>query len=514
MTSRPPSGPDETPGSVTISGSDPDPPAARRWVWRAVVLAALGIWVGTAAWHAVKPLAPGVHVDSAWMPTPAADVAFLADSTAADAYGQPVIEQTIVDEMLRTIAAAQRFIVLDVARFNAHARANDSQQRRRQVAAELTAALVARRASAPRIAILVITDPVNEVFGAAPSPELAALREAGVQVAVTDLGRLRDPNLVWTPLWRLTLSGWAAATPGSFWNPVDTNGVLVSPGAWAQYANFKANGRGVLIADDGEGRWVGLVMTALPEDASSADSAIALRVRGAALAPLLASELAIARFSGWKGRIDTPIPAAAPPTDPVGVRTLTEGAIADAIVDRIGRCTAGDAIDIAVLHLADRDVLDGVRAAAARGARVRVLLDPNGDAYGRTSSGLPNRPVASELVAGSEGAIRVRWYRTHGEQFRAGLVAIRGRERFWLVLGAPALTRRAIRDYNLAAALAVDAPRGSALETSVLEWFERAWDNRPTAGLDVTADHEVFADPNPLHYWGYRIIEATGVSTF
>ena len=57
--------------------------------------------------------------------------------------------------------------------------------------------------------------------------------------------------------------------------------------------------------------------------------------------------------------------------------------------------------------------------------RIRVLLDPNKDAFGFEKSGLPNREVASELVAASAGAIKLRWYRTHGEQFHVKLAAIR-----------------------------------------------------------------------------------------
>ncbi len=54
---------------------------------------------------------------------------------------------------------------------------------------------------------------------------------------------------------------------------------------------------------------------------------------------------------------------------------------------------------------------------------MRVLLDPNKDAFGFEKSGLPNRQVASELIAASDGAIKLRWYRTHGEQFHAKLAA-------------------------------------------------------------------------------------------
>src|ERR1700719_3503926 len=68
--------------------------------------------------------------------------------------------------------------------------------------------------------------------------------------------------------------------------------------------NFKADHRKVLVADDGRGGLAAVVASANPHDAEIAWSNAAARVSGAALASLLASELAVARFSGWRGRGD------------------------------------------------------------------------------------------------------------------------------------------------------------------------------------------------------------------
>ena len=67
-------------------------------------------------------------------------------------------------------------------------------------------------------------------------------------------------------------------------------------------------------------------------------------------------------------------------------------------------------------------MIQALIAAAKRGVAVRVILDPNKDAFGRTKNGIPNRSVATELAAASDGAIKVRWFRTHGEQFHSKLV--------------------------------------------------------------------------------------------
>lgn len=498
------------------------PRNARKRITRWLGSGLLAAWVLIGAWNTWKPMPRGVVVTGGWTALHEGDVRFLRDITAADGYGHPIIDQQIFDAAFRIIADAQDFVVLDMFLFNTHRGANVSAPVHRPLAEELTRLLVDKRRADPQFRILFITDPINDVYGGEHSPELETLRAAGAEVVITDLDRLRDSNPAYSALWRIALRWWAGGGPGTWPNPFDAGAPGVSAGVWARLANFKANHRKLLIADGADGALHGLVTSANPHDASSLHSNVALVIRGPALAPLLASELAIARFSGWKGK---PLPAAAAPDDATTgaaagaaatgrIRIVTEEAIADAVVERLQTCAAGDAIDIAMFYLSDRSVLRALREAAGRGAAVRVLLDPNKDAFGREKGGIPNRPVATELVASSDGAIRLRWYRTHGEQFHVKLVAVRGREGYWLTLGSANLTRRNLRDYNLEANVVVETPRESALELAVLQWFDGLWTNRAPAGVEYTAEFGAYADPSQLNYWGYRFMEATGLSTF
>jgi HKD family nuclease len=145
---------------------------------------------------------------------------------------------------------------------------------------------------------------------------------------------------------------------------------------------------------------------------------------------------------------------------------------------------------------------------------VRLNRDPNTPALGNENTGIPTRPVASALMAASNGAIHVRWYRTHGEQFHTKLVMFYGAERVWMSLGSANLTRRNIGDYNLEANVAIETARASPLGTQVLEYFETLWANRAALGIEYTADFGVYADPTQANYWLYRLMESTGLSTF
>jgi phosphatidylserine/phosphatidylglycerophosphate/cardiolipin synthase-like enzyme len=240
------------------------------------------------------------------------------------------------------------------------------------------------------------------------------------------------------------------------------------------------------------------------------------------LRPLLMSELAIAKFSGWKGDpgafVRTAPRGAASSTESITAASaraaiVTEGAIREQLLQKLDASGKGDSIDIAMFYLSDRPVVDALLAASRRGVAMRVLLDPNKDAFGFEKSGIPNRQVASELIASSDGAIRLRWFRTHGEQFHAKLIAIRSGERLWLMLGSANFTRRNIGDYNLEADVIVDTADGSALANDSARWFEMLWTNRPGA-TDYSADAEVYAEPGTGRYWLYRFMEASGFSTF
>lgn len=470
-------------------------------------------------WHLTKPLPGGMHVRGEWASVPAGDVRFLRDITTADAYGRALIDQQIFDDVLRIIAAANEFVVLDFFLFNDH-RGEATPAPHRELSSELRDALIARKRAVPRLQILFITDPINGVYGGEPSEDLAALRAAGIDVVITDIDRLRDSNPIYSGFWRLAFEWWSdgESDTGFLPNPLDHESGHIGIEAWARLVNFKANHRKVVIADDGTGGITGLVTSANPHDASSAHSNVALRASGPALHALLASELQVARFSGWRGSLrERTAPQAATERDlggEVRLQVLTEGAILEALDEELGRCAAGDQIDIALFYLAERRVLEALREAALRGANIRLILDPNKDAFGRTKNGIPNRPVASELVTASDGAIRIRWYRTRGEQFHTKLVAISGNGRFWMTLGSANLTRRNIDDFNLEANLAIAADEDARVAQDVRDWFEALWRNRAPAGVEYTTDFSVYADASQTKYWAYRVMEATGLSTF
>lgn len=503
---------------------DPSPPPAeprRQWrVGRVVSYGFVGLLVLVALWNLYKPLPNGTGVRGELVETSLAQLHFLADLTGADVFGAPIVHQQIFDAILKTIGEARQYVVLDFFLFNAQRGGTLDAKPRRELSRELCDALLTRKRAMPGLQVLFITDPINDLYGSLPSRELADLGDAGIDVVRIDLDSLRDSNPIYSALWRVTTKWWSGDGKGDPWlsNPLDAGPDLVSFGAWARLLNFKADHRKVLIADDGHGGITGIVTSANPHDASSLHSNVALKLSGEALLPLLRSEMSLAHDSGWHGEWEPPPPTPSPPvTNPAEaarVQMLTESEIGAAIERNLAETRAGDSIDIAMFYLSDRSVIQALIAAAKRGVVVRVVLDPNKDAFGREKDGIPNRSVASELGAATDGAIKVRWFRTHGEQFHSKLVVIRTQEEYWFTLGSANLTRRNLQDYNLEANVAVSAPQTSEIATAVSAWFEMIWTNHGPPDLEYTADFGTYADPSQGTYWLYRLMEATGLSTF
>jgi hypothetical protein len=492
--------------------------------WRRGVLAGLAaIWLGLALWHTHKPLLPGVHVAGAAVATPASALRFIADVTAMSADGRMLRNQPIHAATLELVRDAREFLLLDYFLFNHQGGPRGSLDYGAglsPVSRELTDALRQLARTQPQLPILVLVDPINDYYrGTAPST-LAALQELGVDVVVTQLDGLRDSNPVYSASWRMLFRWWLpAGGEGPLPNMLDGDGPKLALGALLRLPNFKANHRKLALTGDGNGSLVGIIASANPHDASSAHSNVALRIQGEALRPLLASELAIARFSGWPGGAlesiaagaAAPAPGAAAAGD-ARVAIATEGAIRAVLLERFDAAGPGEAIDIAQFYLADRAVIGALIGAARRGATIRVLLDPNRDAFGLETSGIPNRPVGHALARDSDGAIALRWYRTHGEQFHAKLVAVRSASTLWFTLGSANLTRRNLGDLNLEANAVVTTPAGSALAAEVTGWFDALWSN--AGGMDYSAGAGTWPEDSLWRYWQSRFMEASGMSTF
>ncbi|MCZ6671814.1 MAG: phospholipase D-like domain-containing protein [Verrucomicrobia bacterium] len=480
---------------------------------------------------------PGAHCESDWYPVMDSDVKLLIDSTAWDPVReQRVIKQEIFDELLDMIARADSFILLDFFLWN-HFQGTIAEDHRK-LSTELAYALVKKKQAFPNLPILILTDPINRIYGygeMAPA-FYKELEEAGVKVVFTHLWGMPDSNWVYGTNARLYSR--LAPNPnkaGSFVNkpmisnPFIVDGPKISLKQLGNLLLFKANHRKVAItASHNEGLDL-LVCSFNPADGSSAHSNVGFRVRGRIALDALDSEL---KLIGWShesafpdqllpeevdriGSLAKTIPIS-PRGESVQVKWITEGAIRDNLIRLLEGAAPGDEVMIAMFYLSDRSMISAIKQAAKNGAQVRMVLDANRDAFGRKKNGIPNRIVATEFLdLGVEHNISVVWADTHGEQFHFKVLAIHnvltGKNQ--ICLGSANWTRRNLGDLNLEANVLVE---GSELSMHRFKThFDTLWHNN--GELQYTLDYSAWEETG----WKakgmallYRFQEWSGLCTF
>ena len=466
-------------------------------------LVLLVIWLGLILYQTQRPLPEDFSLSLPWRQ--AVNVELLLDQTWQTPDGERFSKQEIFDEALRIISQARRLVVVDMFLFNEFA----GQQSYRPLSGELAGALAQARQLNPELEVVLITDPFNTLYGGLENTHLQSLQAEGVQVVMSPLKQLPPSNPLWTSLWSVCCRLLGNSTDGG-WLPNPVGPGKVTLRSYLHLANFRANHRKTLFADAGDS-WTALVTSANPHDASSRHSNQALRFSGAAALDLLRSEVAITRLVSLPtGHWPTP-----PPTEPLAadeprLRILTEGAIARAMLEVVNNAAAGERLDVSVFYLSHRPLIEALIGAHQRGVELRVLLDPNRDAFGREKNGIPNRQAAWDL---HRAGIPLRWCNTGGEQCHSKWLRLdRGDGNSELISGSANFTRRNLDDLNLETDVQLIAAQNHPAIQRARTAFDRQWSN--AEGIEYSLPYTAFADHNVARYALYRLMEATGLSTF
>jgi phosphatidylserine/phosphatidylglycerophosphate/cardiolipin synthase-like enzyme len=418
--------------------------------------------------------------------------------------GERHSEQHIFDAVFDMITRARRFLLVDLFLYNDFQ--GKEPETTRLLCAELTDVLVSQKARYPDMTIVLITDPINTVYGALRSAHFERLRDAGIDVVITDLTRLRDPNPLYSLVWRALIRPFGNSTRGWVASPIG-GGRKVTVRSYLAAFNVKANHRKVVIADSGDD-WCGLVTSANPHDASSAHTNVAIRFSGPAARDLLQTENAVLRLSGR-----APIAPAVPLSSQAAgtsVQVLTERAIKRAALRLIDQCQQNEQLSIATFYLSDRDIIDALVRAQQRQVTLRLLLDPNKDAFGNPKFGIPNRAVAEEL---HHAGVNIRWVHTHGEQCHTKMLLREDKAGDAVILlGSANLTRRNLDNFNLETDVLVRTQATSEVFADARRHFDLLWQNQPGRVFSVPYAH--YRNPSALKRWLSRFMEASGFSTF
>lgn len=428
------------------------------------------------------------------------DVEFLYDLTYVKE-GERIHEHRIFDAQMELIQRAKEFILLDIFLYNDEYTKGEmeypSQVR------EMTDLLIQKKKENPQMPIILITDPLNNFYGAYEQENLKRLKEGGIEVVVTDLNKLRDSNPLISGFYR-AYAQWFG-TNGIGWIPnfFDKNGPKVNVRSIIKLANFKGNHRKVYVTEN-----AAIVSSSNPHDPSSLHSNVAVKFYGPSMEDLIKSELILVEnppelISNWKSEEVE--------DGDVKITVITEKAIFNSLKNHIAKSDKGDKIWLGIFYISDFDILKELGEATKRGVEVKIVADLNKDAFGLEKNGSPNRPALSELIE-KYPELEVRWYNTTGEQFHTKMAYFDFLDKDPVaILGSANFTRRNLRDLNLETNLELEIKKSTPIHEEIENYFQRIWNNEDG---DYTMGIEEYYETSPVLRIVWKIQERFGLCTW
>jgi hypothetical protein len=257
-------------------------------------------------------------------------------------------------------------------------------------------------------------------------------------------------------------------------------------------------------------KMVTIVTSANPHDAGSADHNVALKVDDHLWKDAIESETLVAKFSD-----------AGLPLYNVGEVNDADGTLAVALyreklikkkaLELINQMQGGDTLDLFLFTLADRDIIKAIIAATKRKVEVRLILDPNKEEFGFAKNGIPNLPVAKELLDKSGDDLVIRWCDTHGETCNAKFLLGKTATSTFLLLGSADFTRRGSAGYNLVTDVLAEGSKEFPAWVDAEKFFLRYWNNETG---QFTTVYEQYRDTTWWKSSLYRMMERTHLNTF
>ena len=452
-------------------------------------------------YNSYKPLPEGIsyegkvhHVE---------DIDFIYDLSYHDEQGNVQHEQRIFQTIYQAIEEADSFIVIDMFLFNSF---YDEKVKFPQLSKTLTDKLIAQKEKKPELQVMFITDEVNTSYNAYQLEELEKLKQSGIEIIVTNLDRLRDPNPLYSGVYRTFFQWFGESGKGWIVNPMANSAPKVTARSYLRLMNIKANHRKVVATEK-----TAIISSANPHDASGFHSNIAFQMDGNIIRDFVKAEEAASKFSGGPKTFPK-VNEATKEDGPISVQLLTEGKINKHVLKAIRETKKGDQIQLAMFYIADRHVVEALTEAAKRDVQVQMILDPNQNAFGSQKIGLPNLPVAAEFEKLDEGNINIRWYKTDKEQFHTKLMTIKKEDETIVIGGSANYTARNLDDYNLEANIEIHAPNDMEVAQEVDEYFQRLWKNEDG---EYTSDYSEFQDKLPaFKYATYRLQKLFRFTTY
>ncbi len=513
----------------------------------------------TVSCSTIKTPPLGINYESPIRETENAE--FHYDLTYLDKDGNIQYDRNLWDATYKVIDNAKDYLIVEMFLFNDLY--NKDKEHFPEFAKEYTERLVKKQKENPNLKVYILADENNNFYGAFEHPFITSMKNAGINVIIVDIFKLKDTFPWYSPFWRTFIKpmgnpqnkGWITNFYGDMWPKLTIRNLLRALNVKADHKKVFLNEKEVVVS------------SANIHDPSYFHENIAIYTDGPIVKDVLHNLQLVAKFSDSEINVDgsdrrmenimnsgsndktetdektlnsenqkennvkqinneeneqnvkekTSINSEKNSiTDTEGhtykIQYLTEGAIGKHLDEDIDSLKAGDELLMGMYFLADKGVIDRLIKAANRGVKIRIIFDRSRDAFGMSTNGLPNKPVSKKLKKKTKGKIEIKWYFTNNEQYHTKITLMKKTDGNVIInAGSANLIKKNIRGYIMDANFRILTTQNSKISKDIYEYFDRLWENKDglfTLNFDDEPTTGGFSD------FMYKILDATQLGSF
>ena len=525
-----------------------------------------GIMAFTVSCSTIKNPPLGINYESPIRETENAE--FHYDLTYLDKDGNIQYDRNLWDATLKVVDNAKDYLIIEMFLFNDLY--NKDKERFPEFAKEYTEKLIKKQQENPNLKVYILADENNNFYGAFEHPFITSMKNAGINVIIVDIFKLKDTFPWYSPIWRTFIKpmgnpqnkGWITNFYGDMWPKLTITNLLRALNVKADHKKVFLNEKGVVVS------------SANIHDPSYFHENIAIYTDGPIVKDVLHDLQLVAKFSDseinvdgsnkeTKSKIEMDLADKTKIrkdtmnignledknndminleenisdsqkneksekeslslnsgkneiTDTEGktykIQYLSEGAIGKYLDADIDSLKSGDELLMGMYFLADKGIIDRLIKAANRGVKIRMIFDRSRDAFGMSTNGLPNKPVSKKLKKKTKGKIEIKWYFTNNEQYHTKITLMKKTDGSVIInAGSANLIKKNIRGYIMDSNFRILTTQDSKISKDVYTYFDRLWENKDglfTINFDDEPTTSGFSD------FMYKILDATQLGSF
>ena len=525
-----------------------------------------GIMAFTVSCSTIKNPPLGINYESPIRETENAE--FHYDLTYLDKDGNIQYDRNLWDATFKVVDNAKDYLIIEMFLFNDLY--NKDKEHFPEFAKEYTERLVKKQQENPNLKVYILADENNNFYGAFEHPFITSMKNAGINVIIVDIFKLKDTFPWYSPFWRTFIKpmgnpqnkGWITNFYGDMWPKLTIRNLLRALNVKADHKKVFLNEKEVVVS------------SANIHDPSYFHENIAIYTDGPIVKDVLHDLQLVAKFSDSEINVDDSNKETKSKiemdladktkikkdtmnignledknndmihleenisdsqknekdekesfslnsgkneiTDTEGktykIQYLTEGAIGKYLDADIDSLKSGDELLMGMYFLADRGVIDRLIKAANRGVKIRIIFDRSRDAFGMSTNGLPNKPVSKKLKKKTKGKIEIKWYFTNNEQYHTKITLMKKTDGSVIInAGSANLIKKNIRGYIMDSNFRILTTQDSKISKDVYTYFDRLWENKDglfTINFDDEPTTSGFSD------FMYKILDATQLGSF